>query len=177
MSKIKILSFLVIFGLLVNGGLQANTITTAPSNINANLSQPSYTPTIVGLTTNTTPTTTQSTNLCIMSFCGSTSTNVNITFPTITLPTTIGSYPTIVSQPPLTVLPIGTTVMVPNSVVQPSNTNTVTTYIPTIQITTNFNLPLGSITDFANPEPSTVLLLVSGMAVLGILYRRRIGRV
>jgi hypothetical protein len=117
-----------------------------------------------------------------MSFCGSTSTNVNITFPTITLPTTIGSYPTLVNTQPLsTTLPIGTTVLVPNSIVQPSNTSTVTTYIPTIQITTNFNFnnPFGLVGDFSNPEPSTVLLFVSGMAVLGILYRRRIriGRV
>jgi hypothetical protein len=181
-TKIRIVSFLVIFGVMVNSGLQANTISTAPSNINVNLAQPNYTPTIVGLTTTPTTTTPQNTNLCIMSFCGSTSTNVNITFPTITLPTTIGSSPTLVnSQPLLTTLPIGTTVIIPSSVVQPSNTSTVTTSIPTIQITTNFNFnnPFGPVGDFSNPEPSTVLLLVSGMAVLGILYRKRIrtGRV
>ena len=176
MSKIQIVSFLIIFAFLTIGGLQANTISTAPSNINVNLAQPNYTPTIVGLTTTTVPTTSPTNiNLCIMSFCGSTSTNVNIAFPTITLPTTISSTP-IITQPTQTVLSIGSIVMVPNSVIQP-NVSTVTTNIPTITTNFNFNTPFGLVGDFANPEPSTVLLLVSGMAALGILYRRRIGRV
>jgi hypothetical protein len=192
---------LVMLGLLVNATLRANSITTSvnTSNINANLYLPSYSPTSIGstivgstitnsTTTYTTPTTyatptTQTTNLCIMSFCGSTSTNINIAFPVIgnmTFPTMIGTIPTVINTQ-YAALPIGTTVTVPTSVVQPSNVSTVTTNIPTIQITTNFNtLPLGSVGALAgDPEPSTVILLVSGMAALGILHRKRfkIGRV
>jgi hypothetical protein len=76
--------------------------------------------------------------------------------------------------PPLTVLPIGTTVTLPGLVVQPSTISTVTTNIPTIQVMTNFNtMPI--VLDLADdPEPSTVLLLVSGMVAFGILYQKRL---
>jgi hypothetical protein len=218
MSKIRLLSFdVVIFGLIVAGGLRANTMTTYsgnPYNINMDLSQPNVdNSNIVDSTsndivnnsnTNTNPyaysnygmSTLQNNNLCIMGFCGSSSTNYGMSFQNnlcimgfcgssytssnITVPTTTGDISTISNnQPPdplLTVLPIGTTVTLPDLVIQPSNISTVTTNIPTIQVTTNFNLGVG---DFADPEPSTVLLFVSGMVALGFLHRKRskIGRI
>jgi hypothetical protein len=198
MSKIRILFFNVaILGLMVAGGLQANTMTTYsgnPYNINMDLS-PSYnysynsnivSPSSYDIINNNNTTTYaysnygmsafQNNNLCVMGFCGSSYTN----FDNNSVPPTIAGIPNTVidnlqpPDPPLTVLPIETTLTLPDLVMQPSNLSTVTTNIPTIQVTTNFNsMPIG-FGDFANPEPSTVPLLVSGMAALGILHRKRL---
>ena len=109
----------------------------------------------------------QNNNLCIMGFCGSSYTN----FDNYSVPSTIADIPNVINNlqlpdPPLTVLP--------DLVMQPSNLSTVTTNIPTIQVANNFNSMPIDFGDLANPEPSTVLLLVSGMAALGILHRKRL---
>lgn len=221
MSKIRILSFdVVILGLIVAGGLRANTMTTYsgnPYNINMDLSY-NYGDNVVtrnymrvvinNSNTNSynysnydMSTFQNNSNLCVRGLCEPSYTNFNTT-----VPTTTGGIPTIINNlhllgsnggnfrlgynttinagvrgqagppdPPITVLPIGTTtVTLPDLVVQPSTISTVTTNIPTIQVTTNFNtMPI--VLDLAgDPEPSTVLLLVSGMAALGILHRKRL---
>jgi hypothetical protein len=186
MSKIRVLSFdVAIFGLMVAGGLQATTITSYSGNINMNLStsyttSTTYNVNIVGSNSTSysnysTSTTVQNNNLC--SYCGS-------SYTSFYMPVTT-TYPTMNTnlQAPLAALPITMPTSVVQSstvkpanivtvpVVQPSNTSTVTTTIPTVHVGTNFALGPN---DFADPEPSTVLLLVSGVAAIGILRRKQL---
>ena len=189
MSKIRISFFdVVIFGLTVAGGLRANTMTTysrTPSNINMDLSQPyNYVDNsiIIGSTSydiiNNSNTTTSSYDYSNYAISQNASyTNLNITVPIVTADiNNIINNLQPHSESPLTVLPIETRGTLPDLIIQPpsSNISTVTTNIPTIQVMTNFNtMPIGLVSDLADPEPSTVLLLVSGVAALGILHRKQ----
>jgi hypothetical protein len=200
MYKIRFSLDVVILGLLVAGSLRAITMTTYSSNpfninMNLNVSQYNSSPNIVGSTINNTNspssytnygTSVQNNNICITGFCGSSTSPT-----TLGVPTAIGNINILSNiHPQLTVFPIGTAVTVPGSVIPsttmitvpgsvipPSNISTVTTNIPTIKVAPNLNttIPIGFALDVAaDPEPSTVLLLVSGIAAFGILHRKTV---
>jgi hypothetical protein len=99
---------------------------------------------------------------------------LNATVPTFADSTIVNNLQPPQDLPLTTLFPvqtIQTKVAIP--VIQPSTVSTVTTQVPTIQVTANFNSLPVQIGDLADPEPATVLLFVSGTVVLAILHRKR----